>query len=80
MAMKWLTLAERMNSPELSKREREVLELLPAGMSNAEIGAVLQITEGTVKSHVNNILGKLNVGDRTQAVIVALKRGLISLP
>jgi two-component system, NarL family, response regulator len=73
-------LAERMNSPELSKREREVLQLLPAGMSNSEIGAALQITEGTVKSHVNNILGKLNVGDRTQAVIVALKRGLISLP
>jgi two-component system, NarL family, response regulator len=73
-------LAERMSSPELSKREREVLELLPVGMSNAEIGAALQITEGTVKSHVNNILGKLNVGDRTQAVIVALKRGLISLP
>jgi two-component system, NarL family, response regulator len=73
-------LAERMNSPELSKREREVLQLLPAGMSNSEIGVALQITEGTVKSHVNNILGKLNVGDRTQAVIVALKRGLISLP
>jgi two-component system, NarL family, response regulator len=73
-------LAERMNSPELSKREREVLQLLPVGMSNSEIGAALQITEGTVKSHVNNILGKLNVGDRTQAVIVGLKRGLISLP
>jgi two-component system, NarL family, response regulator len=73
-------LAERMNSPELSKREREVLQLLPVGMSNLEIGAALQIAEGTVKSHVNNILGKLNVSDRTQAVIVALKRGLISLP
>ncbi len=73
-------LAERMNSPELSKREREVLQLIPVGMSNSEIGTTLQITEGTVKSHVNNILSKLNVSDRTQAVMVALKRGLISLP
>jgi two-component system, NarL family, response regulator len=73
-------LAERMGSPVLSKREREVLQLLPKGMSNQEIGAALQITEGTVKSHVNNILSKLNVADRTQAVIVALKRGLISIP
>lgn len=75
-----MRLAERINSPVLSKREREVLELLPLGMSNFEIGTTLQITEGTVKSHINNILSKLNVGDRTQAVIVALKRGLISLP
>lgn len=75
-----LRLAERINSPVLSKREREVLELLPLGMSNFEIGTTLQITEGTVKSHINNILSKLNVSDRTQAVIVALKRGLISLP
>ncbi|WP_019498026.1 response regulator [Pseudanabaena sp. PCC 6802] len=75
-----MRLAERMSSPVLSKREREVLELIPVGMSNMEIGATLQITEGTVKSHINNILGKLNVSDRTQAVIVALKRGLISLP
>ena len=73
-------LAERMGSPALSKREREVLQLLPQGMSNLEIGIRLQITEGTVKSHVNNILSKLNVSDRTQAVIVALKRGLICLP
>lgn len=75
-----MRLAERINSPVLSKREREVLELLPLGMSNFEIGTTLQITEGTVKSHINNILSKLNVSDRTQAVIVALKRGLISLP
>lgn len=88
-------LAERMNTPELSKREREalqlipidmsnleigkVLQLIPIGMSNLEIGKALQIKEGTVKSHVNNILSKLNVRDRTQAVIVALKRGLIRL-
>ncbi len=75
-----MRLAERMGSPALSKREREVLQLLPRGMSNLEIGTVLQITEGTVKSHVNGILSKLDVSDRTQAVIVALKRGLINLP
>ena len=75
-----MRLAERMSNPVLSKREHKVLELISAGMSNFEIGTTLQITEGTVKSHVNNILGKLNVSDRTQAVMVALKRGLISLP
>ena len=48
-------LAERMSSPVLSKREREVLELISVGMSNSEIGTTLQITEGTVKSHMNNI-------------------------
>jgi two-component system NarL family response regulator len=73
-------LVERMNSPELSKREREVLQLMAAGMSNLEIGEALSISEGTVKSHINNILSKLNVSDRTQAVIAALKRGIVSLP
>jgi two-component system NarL family response regulator len=49
------------------------------GKSNREIGADLFITEGTVKAHVNNILGKLDVSDRTQAVTTALKRGLVQL-
>ncbi|MEP0879440.1 response regulator transcription factor [Funiculus sociatus GB2-M2] len=69
-----------MNSPDLSKRESEVLHLMTAGRSNLEIGEVLSIREGTVKSHVNNILSKLNVSDRTQAVIAALKRGIVRLP
>lgn len=73
-------LAERMNSPELSKREREVLELMATGKSNLEIAAALHISEGTIKTHINNILNKLNVSDRTQAVITALKRGMVSLP
>lgn len=73
-------LAQRMNRPELSKRESEVLQLMTAGMSNLEIGQTLSITEGTVKSHINNILSKLNVSDRTQAVIAALKRGIVRLP
>lgn len=73
-------VAQQMNSPELSKREREVLQLMTAGMSNLAIGEALAITEDTVKSHINNILSKLNVNDRTQADTIALKRGIASLP
>jgi two-component system NarL family response regulator len=48
-------------------------------MSNADIATALSIGEGTVKSHVNRILNKLDVSDRTQAVIVAVKRGIVNL-
>lgn len=72
-------LAERMAGMNLSGREREVLELLVKGKSNREIAAGLAITEPTVKGHVTNILGKLGVSDRTQAVIAAIKRGLSHL-
>lgn len=72
-------LAQRLSNPELSERELEVLRSLAQGMSNAEIAAALSIGEGTVKSHVNRILNKLDVNDRTQAVIVAVKRGIVSL-
>jgi two-component system, NarL family, response regulator len=72
-------LVQRMSNPELSEREREVLQAMTKGMSNQEIGAALNIGESTVKSHVNRILSKLGVHDRTQAVIVALKRGIITL-
>ena len=74
-----MKLAERINNTELTKREVEVLKLLTKGKSNQEIGLVLKITEGTVKFHVNNILTKLNVSDRTGAVITAFKRGLVRL-
>ena len=50
-----------------------------AGQSNKEIGASLNISEGTVKVHVNSLLGKLGVSDRTQAVTEALRRGLVHL-
>ena len=74
-------LAERVASgAELTDRELEVLGLIAAGKSNKEIGAALNITEGTVKAHVNNILGKLGVSDRTHAVITALRRGIVQLP
>lgn len=70
-------LKERMEKPELSQRELEVLQLITNGNTNHQIAATLFITEGTVKYHVNNILGKLGVSDRTQAVIAAVKRGIV---
>ena len=73
-------LAERvLAGPELTARELEVLQGIVAGRSNKEIGAALGISEGTVKAHVNNILGKLGVADRTQAVTTALQRGIVHL-
>ena len=72
-------LVQRLSNPELSEREMAVLRSLAQGMSNADIAAALSIGEGTVKSHVNRILNKLDVSDRTQAVIVAVKRGIVSL-
>ncbi|MFW6006858.1 MAG: response regulator [Bacillota bacterium] len=64
---------------ELSDREHQVLELLAQGMSNKELAEELYISEKTVKNHVSNILRKLSVNDRTQAVILGLKKGLVSL-
>ena len=72
-------LVERMNNPVLSERELEVLRSMAQGLSNLDIGTALNIGESTVKSHVTRILSKLGVSDRTQAVIVAVKRGLVSL-
>ncbi len=72
-------LAERIGGNELTAREFEVLKLIVGGKSNKQIGDDLGISEGTVKSHVNNILDKLDVTDRTQAVSVALKRGIVHL-
>ncbi|WP_414517022.1 response regulator [Nostoc sp. PCC 9305] len=72
-------LVERMNIPELSDREQEVVRQMVLGLSNHDIAAALNITESTVKFHINKILSKLGVSDRTQAVITALKRGLAKL-
>ncbi|MFD5021560.1 response regulator [Paenibacillus sp. NPDC058367] len=59
----------------LTPREQEVLDLIALGMSNKEIASKLVITEKTVKTHVSHVLGKLNLSDRTQAAIFALKSG-----
>lgn len=72
-------LASRIPDSELSAREREVLELMVGGKSNREIASELGITEATVKCHVSVILMRLNVSDRTQAVVTALQRGLAHL-
>jgi DNA-binding NarL/FixJ family response regulator len=73
-------LAGRMGGSDLTGRELEVLEQIVFGHSNKEIAAALDISEATVKSHVNNILSKLGVTDRTQAATTAIRRGLVRLP
>jgi DNA-binding NarL/FixJ family response regulator len=72
-------LAERMPRSELTAREHEVLTLIVKGMTNREIAGTLGISEGTVKIHVNNLLGKLGVSDRTKAATTALQRGIVHL-
>lgn len=67
----------RGDSPRLSPREREVLRLLHQGNSNKEIGATLGVTERTAKFHVTSILNKLGAENRTQAVAMAVKQGLV---
>jgi DNA-binding NarL/FixJ family response regulator len=61
----------------LSEREREILALIGGGLSNKEIAGRLFLAEGTVKNHITNILGKLEVRDRTQAALKARELGLI---
>lgn len=72
-------LAETIGAQPLTTREVEVLELVRDGKSNKEIGALLFIAEGTVKSHIHTMIGKLDASDRTQAVTIALKRGILRL-
>ena len=72
-------LAEHAAEEELSPREMDVLRLIASGDANKQIAALLSIGEETVKSHVTNILGKLGANDRTHAVTIGLKRGIIDL-
>jgi DNA-binding NarL/FixJ family response regulator len=72
-------LAERMSAPILTARETEVLHLIVGGNSNKEIASALSISEATVKTHINSLLSKLGVTDRTQAATTALQRGIVHL-
>ena len=72
-------LVARRGYEELTPREVEVLEQLAKGLANKEIADVLNISENTTKGHLKNITGKLRVADRTEAVTVALQRGIIHL-
>jgi DNA-binding NarL/FixJ family response regulator len=75
-------LAQEIRGPRsglgvLTSREREILVLVAAGMSNKEIAAELVISERTARTHVSNVLGKLNLTSRTQAALVAVREGLV---
>jgi DNA-binding NarL/FixJ family response regulator len=71
------TLAMRPPNSELSNRELQVLKLIVKGMSNKQIGEALGISNSTVKWHVNIVLARLNVSDRTAAAVTALRRGIV---
>ena len=62
---------------QLTARETEILRLMTGGYSNREIASALQLSEGTVKNHVSNVLGKLGVRDRTRAVLKAIEKGYV---
>jgi len=64
---------------QLSPRELDVLQMLGRGLSNKEIGTQLGVVEGTVKIHITNIFSKLGVSDRTQALLTAIKRGIVQI-
>jgi len=72
-------LAERMGTEDLTQRELDVLEQIVSGKSNKEIGTELDISEATVKTHINSLLSKLGVTDRTQAATAAIRRGIVPL-
>ena len=72
-------LAARRTFEELTPREVEVLQQLAKGLANKEIADILNISENTTKGHLKNIIGKLRVADRTEAVTAAIQRGIIHL-
>jgi len=72
-------LAEHLGSDSLSKREVEVLEKVAGGNRNSDIAGILFISEETVKGHIKHIMEKLNASDRTEAVAIGLRRGIIRL-
>ncbi len=72
-------IAENLPRPDLTSREVEVLRLVASGMRNKEVAFELNVSEATVNAHIKHILSKLHATDRTQAVMVALRRGVIRL-
>ncbi len=70
-------LTENLGQEELTPTEETILRLIVGGMSNKEIAFALDISENTVKSHVQNLFGKIGVSDRTSAATLAIKRGLV---
>jgi len=72
-------LAERLQAPELTARQTEILRMVTEGKTNKEVAAALTITEGTVKVQMNHIFHKLGVSNRTEAVTRAMQRGLVRL-
>ncbi len=72
-------LAERMMRTNLTSRELEVLNMLAKGLTNKQIGHALNISDNTVRNHVNSIIEKLEVSDRTEAATTAIHRGIIEV-
>ncbi|AXC12971.1 two-component response regulator [Acidisarcina polymorpha] len=72
-------LAQRMSRPALTARELEILQMLAKGLTNKQIGTVFQISGNTARNHVNSIIEKLEVADRTEAVSIAIQQGLIDV-
>lgn len=70
-------ISERIGRQDLTKREIEILEMLARGLTNKEIGKVFSISENTARNHVNSIIQKLDVSDRTEAATTAILRGII---
>jgi two-component system, NarL family, response regulator len=72
-------LAERMMRTNITARELEILKMLAKGLTNKQIGHVLGISDNTVRNHVNSIIEKLEVSDRTEAATTAIQRGIITV-
>ena len=72
-------LIERMARSNLTPRERQVLQLVAKGLTNKEIGRALGISDNTARNHVNSIIEKLEVSDRTEAATIAIRQGLVSM-
>jgi two-component system, NarL family, response regulator len=72
-------LANRMSRSNLTAREREILEMMAKGLTNKQIGTALEISANTARNHVNNVIEKLEVADRTEAVTTAIQQGLLEV-